>query len=78
MIKEPAERRFRSYSREIQHRFKKKILRLGDNPQQGKPLRGPLACYWELYFEKRFRIIYSIDEEQKTVHIEAVKHKDEF
>ena len=34
--------------------------------------------YWELYFEKRFRIIYTIDLNNHIVNIEAVWHKDEF
>jgi mRNA-degrading endonuclease RelE of RelBE toxin-antitoxin system len=78
-IKEPAEKRFRKYSREIQKRFSEKILKLKGNPEKhGKPLSGPLSGYWELYFEKRFRVIYKIDRKSKTVYIEAIKHKDEF
>lgn|GEM_PF-4336235 len=48
--------------------------KLKGNPDlRGKPLRGRLRGYWELYFEKRFRILYTINYE-----IEAIKHKDEF
>ncbi|MEA1924418.1 MAG: type II toxin-antitoxin system RelE/ParE family toxin, partial [Candidatus Altiarchaeota archaeon] len=63
----------------IQKRFKKKILKLQKNPEKhGKPLRTKLAGYWELYFERKYRIIYTINKQNQTVYIEAIKHKDEF
>jgi len=78
-IKEPAEERLRKYDREIQRRFATKIRKLKEHPEiHGKPLRKPLHGYWELYFEKRFRIVYSIDMKEHIVYIEAIRHKDEF
>jgi len=78
-IKKPAEDMLRDYDKEIQRRFAVKIRKLKEHPEiHGKPLRKPLHGYWELYFEKKFRIIYSIDLAKKIVYIEAIKHKDEF
>ncbi|CAD6493303.1 MAG: hypothetical protein DIAAKJNI_00468 [Candidatus Argoarchaeum ethanivorans] len=78
-IKESAEKRLRKYDKEIQRRFAVKIRKLKENPGvHGKPLRGDLHGYWELYFENKFRIIYVINYNEKTVIIEAIKHKDEF
>ena len=78
-IKEPAEKRLRRYDKEIQKRFARKIRKLKDTPDlHGKPLRGMLHGYWELYFERSFRILYTIDYERKVVTIEAIKHKNEF
>ncbi len=78
-IKEPAEKRLRKYDNDIRKRFATKIRKLRDNPEiHGKPLRGVLHGYWELYFERRYRIIYTINSQEKTVTIEAIKHKDEF
>lgn len=78
-IKEPATRWLRKYDKEIQKRFAVKIRKLKENPDlRGKPLRGRLRGYWELYFEKRFRILYTINYEERIVTIEAIKHKDEF
>jgi len=78
-IKEPAVRWLKKYDKEIQRRFAVKIRKLKEHPDvHGKPLRGVLSGYWELYFEKRFRIIYTVDTQEKIVTIEAVKHKDEF
>ena len=58
--------------------FAAKIRKLKENPGiHGKPLRGALHGYWELYFENKFRIIYTIDPNEKTVTIEAIKHKNE-
>jgi addiction module RelE/StbE family toxin len=78
-IREPAEEWLKKYDREIQRRFAAKIRKLADNPDvHGKPLRGALHGLWELYFERSFRIIYSIDDKNRIVVIEAIKHKDEF
>ena len=78
-IKEPAETKLKSFDKEIQRRFAKRIEKLATNPQAfGKPLRSVLAGYWEAYFEKSFRIVYTIDENSNKITIEAIKHKDEF
>lgn len=78
-IKEAAEEWLKKYDKNIKRHFAKKIQKLTENPElHGKPLRTPLHGYWELYFEKSFRIIYTIDLENKVVYIEAIKHKDEF
>lgn len=78
-IKEPAEKWLRKYDKEIHRRFAAKIRKLRLHPDlHGKPLRGVLHGYWELYFENKFRIIYIIDYKEQTVIIEAIKHKDEF
>jgi mRNA-degrading endonuclease RelE of RelBE toxin-antitoxin system len=78
-IKEPAEDWLKKYDKEVQKRFAAKIRKLKEHPEiHGKPLRKPLHGYWELYFERRFRIVYSIDLNDHIVYIEAIKHKDEF
>lgn len=79
LITEPAERRLKKFDKEIQKRFAEKIRKIKDNPTLfGKPLRNVLAGYWEVYFEHRFRILYTIDIEKKIITIEAIKHKDDF
>jgi mRNA-degrading endonuclease RelE of RelBE toxin-antitoxin system len=78
-IKEPADEWLRKMNKNVQHHFANKIRKLKENPEShGKPLRKPLHGYWELYFERKFRIIYSIDYKNLIVYIEAIKHKDEF
>jgi len=78
LIKKPAEKRLRKFNKNIQKRFATKIRKLKENPgMHGKPLRGDLHGYWELYFENKFRIIYTINPNEKTVTIEAIKHKNE-
>ncbi len=78
-MKPEAEKQFAKYDREIQVRFAKKIRKLKESPDCfGKPLKWPLHGYWELYFERKFRIVYTIDMKNKTVYVEAIKHKDEF
>ncbi|MBI4215085.1 hypothetical protein HY546_03750, partial [archaeon] len=58
-IKEPALKKLRSFNKETQRRFAKRVERLAENPQAfGKPLRNVLSGYWEDYFEKSLRIVY--------------------
>jgi len=78
-IRESAKKWLRGYNIEIQRRFAQKIRKLSKDPEiHGKPLRGSLHGYWEVYFERRFRILYSIDNKEMIVTIEAIKHKNEF
>ena len=77
-IPAPIEKRLEKLTKEYQRRFFTKVAKLQENPQIGKPLRKPLQGYWELYFERSFRILYTIEYDQKKVIIEAIKHKDEF
>lgn len=65
-------------SKELVNRFYKKLKKLERAPTSyGKPLRYPLAGVWEIYFERRWRILFKVDEENKRVSIIALKHKDE-
>jgi len=55
-----------------------KLLKLENIPQSyAKPLRVPLAGIWEIYFEKRWRVLFEIDESNKSIIIVGFKHKDE-
>ncbi len=64
--------------RELINRFYKKLKKLEDNPKvHGKPLRKPLFGIWEIYFEKRWRVLFEIHEKEEVVLILAFKHKDE-
>ncbi|MBD3261905.1 MAG: type II toxin-antitoxin system mRNA interferase toxin, RelE/StbE family [Candidatus Altiarchaeales archaeon] len=79
IISPTAEKDLKKFNRELQKRFFKKIDKLKDSPDiHGKPLRKPLAGKWEIRFEKRWRIVYRILEENKVVEIIAIWHKDEF
>ena len=78
-ITKTAKKKLLKFDRELQRRFAKKVLKLKKGPEtHGKPLRNVLAGSWEIYFEKRFRILYSIDHEKNIVIIESILHKDEF
>jgi mRNA-degrading endonuclease RelE of RelBE toxin-antitoxin system len=46
-------------------RFYKKLLKLELAPHSyAKPLRHPLSGIWEIYFEKRWRVLFEIHESQ--------------
>jgi mRNA interferase RelE/StbE len=50
------------------------IRNLETNPYIGKPLRGELSGKWSLRIGD-FRIIYTIDERQKTVTLYSASHR---
>ena len=37
----------------------------------------PTTNIWEIYFEKRWRVLFEIHEKEKIVLIIALKHKNE-
>lgn len=78
-IPEPLEKELdKRFDRHMLERLHRHIEKLKTAPEvYGKPLRRPLAGIWEIYFEKRWRILYVIDYQRMTVKIMAVKHKDE-
>ena len=54
------------------------LLKLDNTPRSyAKPLRVPLNGIWQIYFERRWRNLFEIDEEYKLIKIVAFKHKDE-
>jgi len=62
----------------LKKRLFTKLLKLENVPQSyAKPLRFPLAGIWEIYFEKRWRVLFEIDESNKSIIIVGFKHKDE-
>lgn len=54
----------------------KKIAEIRENPYHFKPLRSPMQNYRRVHIGN-FVVIYSIDENKKTVIIERYKHHDE-
>lgn len=52
-----------------------KLRRLKEDPRRNAgahPLHGPLAGKWACWLSSKLRIIYVIDEINKTIEIEAV------
>ncbi|MCK5333550.1 MAG: type II toxin-antitoxin system RelE/ParE family toxin [Candidatus Aenigmarchaeota archaeon] len=65
-------------NKDLKKRLYKKMQKLKEMPQNyAKPLRHPLAGIWELYFEKSWRILFEINDEEKVVSVVGFKHKDE-
>ena len=62
----------------LKERLYKKLLKLEIAPHSyAKPLRHPLAGVWEIYFEKRWRVLFEIDESENIIIIVGFKHKKE-
>ena len=79
IVSETAENDLRKFDSSIQKRFFDRVGKLKDYPKvYGKPLRRPLQGKWELRFERRWRIVYEVNDEEKIVKIVAIWHKDEF
>ncbi len=63
-------------SRELIRRFYKKLRKLEIYPTvYGKPLRKPLSGIWEIYFEKKWRVLFEIHEKDKTAVIIGFKRE---
>ncbi len=54
----------------------KKIKEIQENPYHFKPLKAPMQNYRRVHIGN-FVLVYSIDENSKTVIIERYKHHDE-
>lgn len=68
----------KKFDKHLQKRLFTKLLKLENSPQSyAKPLRAPLAGIWEIYFEKRWRVLFEIDENKKLIIVVGLKHKDE-
>jgi YafQ family addiction module toxin component len=54
----------------------KKLEHIVEDPHRFKPLRAPLNGYHSVHV-RCFVIIYHIDEQSKTIHVDEYKHHDE-
>ncbi|MBU4201650.1 MAG: hypothetical protein KKE96_02490 [Candidatus Altiarchaeota archaeon] len=76
---EPAKKKYLKLNRKQRAVFDSIIDKVKENPKSfGKPMHFPLKGKWTYRFEKRFRIVFVIDDKNKVIEIEAIKHKDEF
>jgi len=58
----------------MKRRIDSAIRSLETNPYNGKPLRGELSAKWSLRIGD-YRIIYIINENQKTVTLYNARHR---
>ena len=78
-ITETAENDLKKFDQGAQKRFFNRMEKLKAYPKiYGKPLRRPLQGKWELRFERRWRIVYEIHDEEMLIKVVAIWHKDEF
>ncbi len=78
-ITETAKKELKRFNSEVLQHFSKKVEKIRSDPKIfGKPLRSEYFGIWEYYFEKRFRILFKIDETRSTIIIIGIKHKDWF
>ena len=54
----------------------KKIKEIQENPYRFKSLKKPLQGFWRIHIGN-YVLVYSIDEQNKTIIIERYKHHDE-
>ncbi|MCO1579927.1 type II toxin-antitoxin system RelE/ParE family toxin [Crossiella sp. SN42] len=49
---------------------------LADNPQRvGKPLNPPLGDKYSARLMREYRLLYTIDEQQRRVNVESIRHR---
>jgi YafQ family addiction module toxin component len=58
----------------LQNILKKKIL---ENPTRYKPLRNDLAGYYRVHIMTSFVLIFTVDQEERTVSLIHFSHHDE-
>lgn len=51
------------------------LKRLRENPRLGVPLREDLKGYWSYHIGRAYRIVYRIDDDEKVVWINRVRHR---
>ena len=68
------ERDFRRLPKEMKRRVDEALRLLAHNPYMGLPLRGKLRGLRSLRVGD-WRVIYSVNEAEKTVVLRAVKHR---
>jgi YafQ family addiction module toxin component len=56
--------------------IKKKIIQILNNPYAFKPLTAPMYGLRAVHIDKSFVLIYSIDEQTRTVIVEDYDHHD--
>jgi mRNA-degrading endonuclease RelE of RelBE toxin-antitoxin system len=62
----------------LKGRLYKKLVKLEITPHSyAKPLRQPLGGIWEIYFEKRWSVLFEIDESEHIIVVVGFKHKNE-
>ena len=56
--------------------IEKKIVEILHNPHRYKNLRAPLNHWKRIHIDNHFVLIFSIDEESKTITLEDFDHHD--
>lgn len=77
-----AEEEFRSLDRAIQQQAFAQFKKLANSPELGKPLGDKagfdLTGYRKLYFfQKKYRIVYELDQKNKEVTIYAIGKRED-
>lgn len=78
-LRESIESKFKKISKKDKKQMiiiEKKISQILGNPYMFKPLKSPLNNLRRVHVMKSFVLIYSINEKEKAIIIEAYEHHD--
>jgi len=59
----------------IQQQVINALKKLKENPRLGVPLKEDLKGYWSYHIGRAYRIVYRIDNAEKIVWINRVRHR---
>jgi len=59
----------------IQQQVINALKNLMENPRLGTPLKGDLKGYWSYHIGRAYRIVYRIDDTEKVVFLNRVRHR---
>jgi addiction module RelE/StbE family toxin len=70
----------RSSLKELNKELRRDMIRelapLVDHPRQGDALVGSLRGIWSLHVQKKYRILYRVDDERMAVVVELIGERD--
>ncbi|RKY97473.1 MAG: type II toxin-antitoxin system mRNA interferase toxin, RelE/StbE family [Candidatus Hydrothermota bacterium] len=79
VIKAHIDKIFRKLSRKNPKQMQiiyKKLAEVCKNPYRYKPLKKPLQSKRRVHIDSSFVIVYSVDEDNKTITVEEYDHHD--
>ena len=72
ILSRQAEKYYKKLQGKVKAQVQECLISLEDEAFSGKRLHGDLKDCWSLRIGKRFRIIYSISQKDKTVYVVAI------
>ena len=74
LLSEEAAKFLRKLDHGVKEQIKKRLYKLKDTPELGKPLSYSLSGLWSLRIDI-YRVIYRIEKERKVIFVSSIGHR---